>query len=224
MNALGNLRKQFADSLGYTGSFNSKEFEKEFLCWLKIRLTTLEDYVFLLEELDVDFKGNNVAEIGKSCYDSIVLPFDSKIITPYYKEFINYHDSYNLKKRVLPGYFKVTEYGPRATFPTDKSFSSIVSHYYANTFMTQNPYENINSLNFDLLHNIGIYNIILGVYGNTYDKDYKSKLKDLMEVKNRLIDNNYMENFYNLQDEYFYFISSGPRDDEKIYSNVRTRS
>ena len=55
MEDLNNLRKQFADSIGYKGDFDSKEFDIEFLSWLKIRLEILGDYEYLLEELDIDF-------------------------------------------------------------------------------------------------------------------------------------------------------------------------
>ena len=224
MEDLNNLRKQFADSIGYKGDFDSKEFDIEFLSWLKIRLEILGDYEYLLEELDIDFMNDNTAEVDKSPFDSVVLPFNTKIITPYIDRFVNYHDSFNFDKRLIPGNIEV-EYGvPYLRSLFDNNISNYISNLDVDNFMTQNPYDGFEKYKFHELHNTGIYGVVLGIYGNTYDKDYNSKLKSLYDVKSLFLDSDYVENYYVFGDKYFYVVASEFDKPNPIYVKSKKKA
>ena len=224
MEELNNLKKQFADSIGYKGNVVSKEFDIEFLSWLKNRLEILGDYEYLLEELDIDFMNDNTAEVDKSPFDSVVLPFDTRIITPYIDRFINYHNSFNFDTRLIPGNVEV-EYGaPYVKSLFDEKAINYISNLDVDVFMTQNPYGGFDKYKFHELHNTGIYSVILGVYGNTFDKDFSFKIKSLYDVKERFLDADYLENYYVFGDKYFYIVASEFDRPEPIYVKSKKKA
>ena len=73
--------------------------------------------------------------------------------------------------------------------------------------MTQNPYSPKHIMNWDEIHNKGEKEIILGVFGNIYDKDSENKIKELKEFKNKLI-GSYSEDYMVENDTYCYVVAS----------------
>ncbi len=80
--------------------------------------------------------------------------------------------------------------------------------------MTQNPYTIYDLEYWDKLHNRGIHNIIVGMYGNIYDKDKEEKL-DLMRNLFQKLDEEVITDYEILSDEYFCVIGSKRNIKEK---------
>ena len=86
--------------------------------------------------------------------------------------------------------------------------------------MTQNPYIRQNIINWERLHNSGNSRIILGMYGNTFDKDRVDKLNELRRFKNKLIEGTYKEEQAIYGDTYCYVIAS----DENVKRLVKVKT
>lgn len=72
---------------------------------------------------------------------------------------------------------------------------------------TQNPYSKKSLYNWEKLHNNKRLDIIVGVYGFLYEKDYEDKIKSLERFKNSLY-RKYIESYATYNDTYAYFIAS----------------
>lgn len=215
------LKKQFFSAMGSNVvADNYPGLNKEFLHWFRERCVALGDYVFFLEELGCDFKKITTAEVGKTGYDSIVLPFDSKLITVYDNKLDINQEIFN-RDRLELGKMIVSEYNPKVIYLDPNKNSKWISPYDIDTFVTQNIYNDNDINGWHHLHNSGVYNIIVGAYGNIYDKDMSSKIKRLKDLKQEFIDDYYCESYTTFKDRYYYVIYSnwGPHE-----TKIRVRS
>jgi len=180
---------------------NSESFRKELVTWLKERKNIGDLYRNLLAFMDLSqVSGPDTAEIGKGKYDSIVKPYDDTIlITPYAKGLETI-----AKARLITANFKVQGYTPLLITP-----SGLIDFLpsFGLTFMTQNPYTPANIENWDNIHNIGDYNIIVGMYGSIYDKDKEAKIKELEAFRDQL-DESINQEYCELDGSYCYVIAS----------------
>lgn len=164
------------------------------------------------------------AEVGKGCVDSIVIPYDTTIISEYAKGIIMVE-----KSRIIPSGMIVIE-GTPVAFNIDKESretSSLntskvkTSTKYKDSFskfMTQNPYVDMNIARWEQLYNSGRYNIVVGVYGSTYDKDIDAKIKRIKELESKL-SLPYVKESGTVGDTYCYAVASK----SLVKSLVRTR-
>ena len=211
-----NLKKQFFSAMGSNViSDNYEGFDSEFLAWTKQRLNLLGDYICILEEMGYDFQGENTAEIAKSAYDSAVIPFETKIITPYTENFERATNELG-GNRVESATFIVLDGSPLLLSTKNGDIKSLDDNI--DTIITHNPYDDRSIKNWDQLHNSGNYNITIGLYGNTYDRDISQKIAMLKGVKQLLTDDSYREEYYTIRDKYFYIFGT----DRNQYK-VRTR-
>ena len=85
---------------------------------------------------------------------------------------------------------------------------TIIQSNDIDTFMFHNPYNSINLNAISSLHDNLEYNgIIYGIYGKTYDKDKDEKLKKLYKLRALLFEN-YIEEDFNVGDNYCYMLST----------------
>ena len=209
MTAIDSLKREFVRATDYIGyDFEDEFFNSEFSNWLFDRTLMLGDYLDLLAVLGVSFDNLTTAEVGKTPYDSAVLPFRTSIITSYDKDFENEQNIFGLEERLHFGDMVVYNSIPRIVYYNKKDDFVDLYSTSVNTFMTQNPASIWNIYNWEKLHNSGLYDIILGVYGNNYDIDKTSKIKMLSDFKNSLIRDTYKECYYEFDDEYFYVVAS----------------
>lgn len=196
------LFEQFKQAEGIK-SFNeeTKLFMIDIICWIKEREKIGQEYLYLLNELDIPFEYRDCAEIGKTYLDSAVKNFGTTIITPYINGFE--------KDRVIEGQFEVFESKPTIIIPKEQE-RKIISSQAIRNFITHNPYSEESIATWHHLHNSRNGNIAVTVFGKTYDKDIDSKIKMLKSLKDKL-EYPSQEVYETIQDNYFYIVGSKPK-------------
>lgn len=212
---LGYLIEQFKQANGIKRSDEKSQlFISEFTEWIKERQDISTTYIELLDYMGLSyFATPSVVEVGKGSVDSIVMPYDTLIITPY-SRFLEELNTEN-NKRVTNAYFKVVNGKPFKVFPSDEAILRPIKNCDDLTFMTQNPYTPKCIKNWDQLHNNSINDIIVGVYGNIHEKDAETKIKQLKQFRDRLSEP-FNEDYIIALDRYCYVIASD-RKQKKLF-------
>lgn len=215
------LAMQYQMSIGISGTraclnFNSKRFNKELLDWLKERRKIGYKYVDFLNYLGLDITTRETAEIDKGKYDSIVTSYDTSLITPYYYgvdikddkvlNYVFFPDSKN------PALLKIDYMGKLREITSAPN--------YINQYITENPYRRTDIFGFEELHNGGNFNIIVGMYGHIHDNDKEKKLKQLKDLREKIIDSDIKIEYDCDRDSYFALVAS----DRKIKNYVKTKT
>ncbi len=204
---LGYLIEQFKQANGIkSDDAKSQLFISEFTEWIKERQDVSTTYIELLDYMGLSyFATPSVVEVGKGSVDSIVMPYDTLIITPYsrFLEELNTEDN----KRVTNAYFRVVNGKPFKVIPGEETTLKPIKDSEDLTFMTQNPYTPKCVKNWGQLHNNFRNDIIVGVYGNIHDKDTETKIKLLKQFRDRLSEP-YNEEYIIALDRYCYVIAS----------------
>lgn len=212
---------------------NSKQFVADFLIWLQERHSIGSEYADFLENVGFRFTDESCAEVGKGKFDSVVKPFDTTLITsaPSFGD-VN-------PERIVKGDMKVFESIPLLiSHRKGKKELMQIPNSIIHTYMTQNPYNQTLITNWEDLHNSGVSDIILGVFGSIHDKDNQTKIKQLQSLKDKLTSTDYIEEYSVSGDNYFYAIGSDRImkktkvkvkvkekiiDELDVYSRLRTR-
>ena len=149
--------------------------------WIKDRQKTGRYYKRLLKEMNVGFNNCHSVEIGKGRYDSIVSTYeDTSIISPFMTDVFKTN-----KDRIIVNQpFTVSENGEPGVIENDEVKN--IEHIF-NTYMTQNPYLESDIKNWENMPNIIDGQVVLGIYGSTFDKDYQEKIELLKKFKEELI-------------------------------------
>lgn len=197
------LFKQFCAARGIdkiSGSF--EVFEREFSGWLKEQKETGNEYLSIIKKFNLFSSNNKCAEVNKGVEDSITLPFHTKLITPYIDDtFINESD------RIIGGNLYVNKTHIVPVITSDAVNMMVIPREQIRTYMTQNPYSFDMIDGWDVLHNSGRSDIIVGVYGNVNDSDREKKIESLLQFKRKL-NGMYREFNYVINDKYFYVVGS----------------
>lgn len=203
------LLNQFALAKGIKNiDVNSTDFMNEFCAWIVERKKSGEDFKLVLDEMGYDYKSKKVVEANKSKHDSLILPYESTLITPFYEGLDVSH------KRLYPALFGMSGITPTAY--TDE-YSVGVNLCFLNSFMINNPYD-INYLyNAENLFNGNLVGGEVGFYGSTNDKDYENQMK-LFEDFRDSIDGSYHEEHITMNDHYAMVLVS----DNKVLKRTRT--
>jgi len=213
-NYLSLLISQFKSATGtrYIDE-KSEKFIKEFSNWIKISQRVGFGYTDLLWDMDLRFNDESCAEVGKGVYDSVVAKnFLTQIITPY-PELLDRNVS-----KITSSKFKVQDGIPTLSNFKSENKNSQNPLEQIKTYMTQNPYDISCIHNWHQLHNNGNYNIIVGIYGKTYDEDINKKRNILKTIKSKM-DGNIIEELSYLGDSYFHVVAT----ENKIKKKVRIR-
>ena len=107
-------------------------------------------------------------EVGKGKYDSISSK-DMKIVS-----------SYGITLGVLPSKLIITDRNVLIATPRTISLAE------TNLFITHNPYSYQDVSSWHKIHNSGMYDISIGMYGNSYDRDRKSKIELLSKLVDKM--------------------------------------
>lgn len=214
MKRLDNLINQFiqAEAIKHP-DINSKEFLQDFSNYLKQMQHHAKVYTKFLSSLGFDFKEENTVEVGKGKDDTVVIPYNTNIITtdPEYR-FLDVD-----QKRIIAGKMIVCS---KFAFLYNGQNITRLPHYMRN-IMTQNPYNEKEIDGFDDLHNYNNANIIVGMYGSIHDGDIKHKVSMLKNLKHRL-NANIIED-YGLNDETYFYVVGSSLKEEKVKSKIRDR-
>ncbi len=196
---LEKLMKQFTKANGLNSiDMNSLEFLNEFKEWVTRQRVVSRDYKDLLNYMQIPL--SKIAEVGKGEFDSLALNNNLLMITPYAEELALEND------KIINADFMVTTEKPLLIGPDKKE---IILDRRINSFMTYNPYEEEDIINWELLVGQG-YPITTGVYGKIYDQDKTTKIKLLKNLKNKILQE-VQEEYVTLEDKYLYVISSTPK-------------
>ena len=160
--------------------FNLENYKEEFSYWLSRYTKNGELYFkWLREEGILCDLSPAIAETGKGEYDSITINQNTTLISPYLKNI----NTKELKNKIVDCDFTVL--GSIPLYIGRKPFDVIKD---IDVYMTQNPYDIDSLVNWPGLYNYGENDVIIGFYGNIYDKDIKDKLRYLKIARERLID------------------------------------
>ena len=181
-----NLIDQYYQAFGYDyRSLENNDLKKEFLEWLKERTKMKHIYLNYLYSLKKDIIERTTAEIGKTDDDTMSkLEFMDNLVISSYN--INDIDD----SRIIPAKMKVKNEEIYLDF--FNRVSGMFLPRNLNLIMTHNPYNIYSVLNWEDLHNSGNYDIAIGIFGSIYDKDIKNKINLLTNIKEKIIDGNYI--------------------------------
>lgn len=207
---LFNLIGQFKTATGCQNiDINSREFISDFNAWRSRNRINGEHLLNLLDNLGIIYDTPLCAEIGKGKYDSLVIPYETTIITPY----IEGLDKRPYDGKVIESYFQVLTGAPLLT-STKNDISAdveLIKPEKITTFMT---YNNPNIKGWHELHHNPHNAVIVGVYGKNYDKDKEQKLKSLRELRALLFDT-YIEDSIDFGDNYCYVLATDKIEKER---------
>ena len=195
------LINQYKAATGTRKVDSSICFKKEFYEWLKIRVSISKEYLNLLDYMGLSkvYEAESV-EIGKGIMDSVVMPYDTTIITPYTE------DMRRSTGTIIEGDFIVKNNTPVIVeHSQNKTVMPIPEEGL--TFMTHNPYTMGHIKNWEHIHNSGHNGIILSVFGDANDRDAIDKIEQISEFKSRL-DVPFIEESYINKGFYVYVIAS----------------
>ncbi len=197
---LKNLIAQFKSATGNKhAEANSKEIVEEFFSWLTERKDILDEFKYLLFFMDIDYGHPMTAEVGKGITDSAVTENNkTTIITPY-----TFGMKKGMKNTIIKGDLI---YVPENYTKRNLSFGNKP----IDSFMTHNPYNEKNIMGWDELHNKYNYQITLGAFGKTYDKDKEEKIAMLKRIRDNL-EGSYKEESVRINDNYLYVVSTDPK-------------
>ena len=168
------LISQYEKATGIENLDTSSEmFISELFEWINRRTVIGDKYINFLKSIRSDFISRDTAEVGKGKFDTLTTNDDIRLITPYLKG-----------ENVMRNRFGVFDGIPLLL--SDGVTNSFNPIYDISTFMTQNPYTIYDIINWHQLYNYGDYDIIVGMYGNTYDRDREEKIKWLKALKEKL--------------------------------------
>lgn len=206
------LFKQYCEALG--SKYQNVSLDNQFVDWILERKKIGEQYYSQLKELDLNSKIEeyNTIEVNKGKYDSVVDKTDMTIITPY-------TDNFNRDGKILTGNFEINYSIP--TFVTQNAIFNI-SLLKDFRIMTHNPYHIFDIDGWEKLPNQGYNEILIGVFGKTYDKDYNDKIKHLQHIE-QLIRSNTLMDFFTINDSYIGYVASNSSQKKLVKTLVKTR-
>ena len=203
---LNKLIEQFKRAKGIKyADVNSKEFMNEFEEWLSSRKIVGCDFAEFIDCMacyPTVFNGETV-EVGKGIRDTISLDCNIGVITPYSEGL----DTMN--PGIVIANFEVQNDG----FPTISRNSGNGIIYggvdisRVRRFLTHNPYDAGCIRNWERLHN-NKENITVGVFGSIYDKDMEQKIRQIQELKNKMVLYSFKESYDTSGENYYYAVSS----------------
>ena len=161
----------------YQKAYGKSKDKESFVEWLEKQNKLAENYLLLLDYLQVNYKSSKCLEIDKGQYDSVLLSknYKSFVLSQYPSQ----------SKRVIEGKLILENNQPFISYDLcGKQYLGPIDNYH--WFLSQNP-DNQSMLNIlAKIHNDTPYNVVLGMYGQVGDLDYESKIDMLLDFMNQL--------------------------------------
>ena len=200
---INNLLEQFKKSRGIsTNNTKSNTFLSEFYDWINNQKELGKIYLSFLKSFDVhsEMDEESSIELSKGDFDSLAIHSDIRMITPYAKLM---HD------KVL-GEELIYDCMPKLLCRRSDNQIFTLDMSNGGRILTQNPYasenlEDLETLNY--IHNMGIANIVFGVYGNLHDHDTESKIELLRRFR-RQLNGEFVSDYATVGDSYYYAVLS----------------
>lgn len=184
-----NLYKQYCDAIGIICEpSNMTNPSNDFIEWVaqnKMLSKKYKDYLLLLGYID----SKSVYEIGKGKYDAISSD-KSGIISPYGETF----GQKNLSFFII------------GNTPLIQSGSEIIVPDI-DVILTHNPFEEMHAENWFKMHNAGLYDISIGMYGSIYEEDFDKKIKFLEKLSSKMTEDHRID-YDTDKDNYFCTLNS----------------
>ena len=184
-----NLYKQYCDAKCVIfNPFDWKNISYDFLEWITINKLMVKEYSDFLQYLGY-CESKTVAEVGKGKYDSITSK-EMVVISPY-------ADTLRLPRKelfVIDG-FPLIEQSKKIVIPQQQ------------LLLTHNPYEEMRIINWSLIHNLGDYDISIGMFGSIYDEDFSKKIELIEELSKRMNEDHVID-YDTDKDKYFCSLNS----------------
>lgn len=168
-------------------NFTGMKDNEDFINWVVQNRQTSKIYKDYLSYLNVSLYDGT--EVGKGRYDSIGIK-DMRIVSPY-----------GITLGVLSSKLIITD--RNVLIATTRTISLAET----NLFITHNPYSYQDVSSWYKIHNSGIYDISIGMYGNIYDRDRKLKIELLSKLADK-IDTDAELTQDTLEDKYFCSLNS----------------
>ncbi len=197
---LNHLKNQYMQALGIYEINNNNEEIKYMSEWIKNRRSLGISYLDFLENHNLFLNDSSCGEIGKGKYDSVLSFLDKPtIITPYISTF----------ESVLPKYYLGCDFSidTNSGKPYISNIIDISCPGQIESYITQNIYSINEIKRWPIAYFKDNKKIIVGAYGQFYEKDRKSKIAELQFLKNKLGEH-YLEYYDTNKDGYFYVICS----------------
>ena len=188
------LMRQFVEAKGIENiNTNSNEFMNEFYFWLAARFSQSEQYLDFVKSVVEVKDDRSTIEVGKGCLDSIAnYKLDNAtIITPYTMGLGD-----NEQRQIIKSPLIVSRDG-----------LTNIPFVTGCTLMTHNPYSGYCLKNWKNLHNSGLNNIVVGIFGDKKDKDKDEKTCMLLYLKKKL-NGDFVEKKETQNGSYFHVIAS----------------
>ena len=207
---INNLNMQFYGATGYNGKNMFGDLSSDAKAWSRERKSQGDSLFFWLDQAGIPIDYKECAELNKGGLDSLVIPYETTIITPYGNTFPKrkgFSDG-----PVILGNFSVLSGVPIIDAKnSDIADFKVINPTEVETFFIHNPYDQTSVANLMELHNNKYNNIILAVYGRTYDKDYKAKIAIIDRFQKNLFEREtcVRETMY-VGDNYYSFIATKP--------------
>ena len=199
------LINEYKASRGFSsidlGSFLFKDDVKRFI---RERKESTDKYTRFLEGLTLDFHESDTIEnidckeflISNTCdFDTTVATSDKNIFDIVKRD------------RAIIGNIRIYNGIPTLAIRVNDGYHySVIDNTHFKTIMKTNP--RIESIRyFSRLKDVSGFNMIIGVNGNTFDCDMKSKIEAMNNLSSNL-DDNYIRFQYEDEDDYIYIIAS----------------
>lgn len=216
---LSYLLYQFDNAIGEsTRNVDSSSLESQFIDWVRKRTLIGRNYKSLLRQMGINFNIETAVEIGKGRYDSIISSLDRTSAITLFSYGI---DDFSGKRIIIDRDFKVRKdgiptviYDNKLEMPVDETFD---------LYMTHNPYVEEFIKNWEMLPSRDC-NFVIGIYGNTFDKDYVSKIEMLKRINENLSEKSTLDGG-TIRDKYCYALTSTNNEKKKVlaksYRGVR---
>lgn len=184
-----NLYKQYCDAIGIICEpSNITNLPDSFIEWVaqnKLLSKKYKEYLLSLGYID----GKSVYEIEKGKYDAI--SSDKSRIISSYGETLGQE---NLDFFII------------GNTPLIQSSKEIIVPDI-DIFLTHNPFEEMHSENWFRMHNTGLYDISIGMYGSVYEEDFGKKIKFLEMISSKMTEDHRID-YDTDKDKYFCTLNS----------------
>jgi hypothetical protein len=191
------LFKQYCDAKGLDISRVENVYSEDFMVWIKDNKELLEAYEEYLRICGINFEQEDLIEIGKGKYDSL-MDHGVSIITPYASTMGKEYSRLMISEGTA---LEVRMYG--------------ISKIEGKVLLTHNPYFSHDVANWPMIHNRGINDISIGVFGSIQDEDYKKRIELLTKLSKKMTDD-YVLNYDTCEDKYFCTLNSKRKVNRKI--------
>lgn len=159
------LYKQYCNATGWD---LGNSYAPEFVNWVCQNKILLDKYYSYLQEIGFAYSVDDVVEVGKGRYDSL-----AEYGIPVISEFAETLGQMNVPFLINEGLPFIVRKGKRE-IPQE------------HVLLTHNPYLETELNNWPTIHNNGVKNISIGIFGKIIDENVREKLRLLEQLAKRM--------------------------------------